>query len=550
MVARLGKRRLVFTCLFLILAVAIFLRFFGISFGYPYHTHTDEPAVMISVLSMASDNTLFIRGFERPDSNIKIIDTILVRLYSQVIHGTSFQEPIHIDVDTEYYIVARCWSAVLGVLMVLVAYLIGRQFSTTTGLIAAVLFALNSSFVEHSHYVTSDISITLNSMLVMLCGIAYIRRPTRKRLIGMCFFAALAVLDKYSGMLSSGMIAVVVISCHWKNWKEIFVQGLMAIAMYVGFMVVCSPSVFYHIKLVLHAFFVANEPSHLGADGLGFWGNIQFYWQEMCTDLGVPGWLPIVLIGVAAVVMLLSRDKRCFIFSIVPIWWVGLSALSLHWERWGVPLYAGIILVSSYLLGALFSMLKRKLAGQRRWSVTVRAICAVAFGLYILNSQLPSGITAAATVASPSTSVLSMSAVEQYGLTAENTAYDPRTPLWITSNGYIAWPNKFVLFDGQLYRKSPDTLYVLESSWQQPRYEGITKDVNEKYATWYESYDVLHAQLEPIYTLSPASGYQPTRNALSLALRRLVAAAKKTARKGPVIKIYDVSDLPVWVEAE
>lgn len=550
MVARLGKRRLVFTCLFLILAVAIFLRFFGISFGYPFNTHTDEPAVMRQVMSMANANTLLIRGFERPDSNIKIADTVLVKLYSWLMYDTSLLDPLHVQVDTEYYIVARCWSAVLGVLMVVVAYLIGKQFGTVTGLIAAALVAFDSSFVEHSHYVTSDIAIALNMMLVMLCGIAYIRKPQRKRLVGMAFFAALNALDKYNGLVTSGMIAVVVIACHWKDWKEIFIQGVISLTLYGAFMVIGSPSVFIHWRQVLHAFFVANEASHVGADGLDWWGNMQYYWGQMCTDLAVPPWLPLVLIAAALLVMLITRNKKCLVFSMVPLWWGILSKLSLHWERWGVPLYAGVILVIAYLLGEGVGFLRRKLRGVRVPSACTTAVCAILVAVYLLFFLLPGGITAATNVAKASTSTLSVDVLETYGLTEANTAYDARTPLYIRSHPNIAWPSQFRLEDGMLYRLSEETLYVLESSWQQPRYKDITSDVNADYAMWYACYSALHEQLTPIYELSPGRGYRQVANKLVDSLRGLVNVMYGGSTTGPVIRVYDVSDLPVWVEAE
>jgi hypothetical protein len=95
--------------------------------------------------------------------------------------------------------IARLTVALLGAAAAVVLYFVGRQaFGPRTGLLAAVLFAINFLHVHLSHFSLNDVPATLFMVAALLPSVGLIRRPSRRGFLLAGLFGGLAIATKYN----------------------------------------------------------------------------------------------------------------------------------------------------------------------------------------------------------------------------------------------------------------------------------------------------------------------------------------------------------------
>lgn len=543
---RVGVSKAYGICLCCILLLGCILRFGGLTYDYPFITHPDEEAIVTEAIKMADQRTLLSDRYERPDNGVKKAVSLLFRIYSRLIYGNSEEGLAHATAnDVDYYVLARGYVAFLGSLLILVAWLIGFQYSHSVGLLAAAYTAVFPVFVIHSHYVTSDIAVTLAMALCMLAGIRYIDRPCRRGLVPIAVFAAWGTLDKYPGILTCGMIAVVVIAAHRKNLKEILIQGLLSFGVYVLVMFLLSPNLFLDWKDVYQSVLAENRDTHLGADGLGMSGNMMYYWQVFSDSLRINPWLLAMGVFVSFAIAICCGEKKALVFSVVGFWWVLLSSRSLHWERWGIPMYFGWIMILAYGTGKAIDCLSTSK------NFCLRRMKAVLFGAAVVVAlavcPLSVSIGRMADLVAAKTYVNSVELLSWYGISENNCAFDARTGLLLTSSPSVTWTNKTVLIDDVLYRTDSRMEYILQNDGQEKRYQGAA----EKYTDEIAEYEWLDRHLKPITEYKPVKEYTKSDRLLLITqFRKLVSAMIGNYVTGDRIALFDALELPLYQTME
>lgn len=512
------------------------------SFDYPYTTHTDEPAIVDEAIKMANDRTLLSYRYERPDNGVKKAASILFRIYSDIIHGTGNRALARTTQnDADYYIIARAYVAFLGTVLIYVAWRIGRCFSDLTGIIAAIGTAIFPPFVIHSHYVTSDIAVTLAMGLCMISTIAYVNSSKRIRIIPMVFFAALGTLDKYPGILTCGMIALAVILSHKNDLKEIVIQGIMAFVLYVLIMFVISPNIFINWRDVYNRILVENRDTHLGADGLGWIGNMLYYCDIFMKKMGMNSISFWGSMAISTGMIVKNKDRKTIVFSVMLFWWVLLSSRALHWERWGMPMYFGWIIIIAYGIAACISCLIKRI--DKRWALRgIQILFSVVCIMFVLLGPLTNTINDLTGFFTKKTHILSVEALDRYGVNRDNCAYDPRTPLYIRTNPDLNWTNMTIFEDHKLYRADSELLYILQNDAQEKRYKGDS----EKYTDVIAKYEWLDENIEPIVEYLPKNDFIKSKRIPALTvLRKMVSALTGNYIAGDRVALFDAKKLPL-----
>ena len=339
---------------FFILLLAFYVRATGLFDNF----HTDEHAIMNPVETMSKNYSLDPDYYERPNHVSIYLNFIVQNAYSLA----RYHEPLANTYDghvPEYFAVARCINAAIGTLMVVIAFLIGLEFSRRLANIFGLLFAFFPIFVDHSHLITPDIPSACLSLAMILIAIRIMKSFSRKRLIALCVFCALNILEKYPGLLSVALVIFVI--AHHRivedgklDLKKIIVECFKYGCLVILFCYLLSPSLFIHPKQTIKAL-LSESGGHLGADNLGFAGNLLFYAK---TFGGHAGMLTSIFIVAWIVRTFKSRNPLFIPLYYGVFYWILMSMLKLHWVRWGLPMYLSplfcIGLGIDYLLGARF----------------------------------------------------------------------------------------------------------------------------------------------------------------------------------------------------
>lgn len=194
---------------FLVVALAAFLRFYGIQFGLPANYHPDEVPKVNAIMRMVGYGDLNPRYFLHP--SLLLYSTYFTNHLLQWIGVPgSFQETA--------FFAGRLVSAVAGVFSVYFTFLIGRRlYGRWAGLTASLLLAVFPLHVTSSRYLKED---SLLLFCILACTLAMIKAVQDRKgafLLLSGLFAGLALSTKYSGLLA----VVIVASAPWfrsRSW--------------------------------------------------------------------------------------------------------------------------------------------------------------------------------------------------------------------------------------------------------------------------------------------------------------------------------------------
>jgi hypothetical protein len=459
--------------LLLILLLGLSLRVTGADWGFPFLLHPDEPVVADIPVDMARRSSLDPGEYNHPDhidiyANAALYHAASLLVYHKPLIDTFASHTLL------YYHLSRILVAILGTACILAAYLIGREYDGTTGLIAALLVALFPSYVTHSHYITADVPLTLFILAVILFAIRYVKHPSHKNLLAASFFSALSLSVKYPGGLTLLLVMSVVICRHYGEWKLLLSRLSEAVSAFLLFFFLVSPYLFINYDRVILALSLNAYPAHLGADNLGWWGNFLFY-AKSYLDLSGLLLLPFFFLGGF---YLLRKEK----LSALPVffgllYWVVLSKLGLHWERWALPMYTCPLLVSAY---GINMACERSSQLARRYLVPLWCLL---FFLIIGRLLVTSAVTTA-NFTLKDTRFASYQFTEETGIKEENSLYEGFTPFYPSNMRDGSVLNAYHTLD-----KNKDIRYVIVSSDMYNRY----LEDRERYRAETEFYDNVFA---------------------------------------------------------
>jgi 4-amino-4-deoxy-L-arabinose transferase-like glycosyltransferase len=512
--------------LFLILFVGLSLRVIGADWGFPFLLHPDESVVANIPVQMAQRSSLDPGEYNHPDHVDIYANALIYHAASHLVYHKPLTETFASH-TLLYYHLSRILVALLGAACIPVAYLIGRHFSPATGLCAALLVALFPSYVEHSHFITSDIPLTLCTLTVILFGIRYLKQPSDGNLLAASFFVAVATSVKYPGVLTALVVAAVVLARDFGNWQPVAKSLAKSLAGFLVSLLLISPFLVLNFGKVVEGVTRNAFPVHLGADGLGWSGNILFYLQSYFAHAGVLA----TLLFLAGLYLVVTREKLLALplfFGF--IYWIGLSKIGLHWERWALPMYTFPLLVSAYGMGTL---LEGVLPLARRLQVPLAGAVAACVVLKLLVAS--SVVTANFTLTD--TRFAAFQFAQQKGITARNSIYEGFTPFSPGSLGYGSILNAYAY----ARQENKPFRYVVVSSGMYSRY----LDEMARYQAESEMYGKVFALPQLARFAAPEYGGEGApwhlRTGLGQGLAFLLdyARRRESLLTGPTVAIHE-----------
>ncbi|TLM98594.1 hypothetical protein FDZ73_23200, partial [bacterium] len=397
----------------------------------PLLTHPDEWAIVTPVVNMTLNKTLDSGYATRPDLFLIDLNFIFLNIVSFLKFGGSIAETFP-KYTIYFYYAARAVVVVIGSLTPILAWKIGKEGKIDFSLPAALFFAFFPSFVEHSHYVTPDATITFFTLANIFLSIKYAKGGQTKYLYLATFVSALNTSEKYPGLISFALIAVAILYRTFSpagqpfliGIKKAFLQILKFGLVYLLFLFIVAPTLFIEYGRTITALIGEARTTHLGADNLGWLGNMAFYAREYFSDAG---WI-LTLLLIPGVIFAIKKRDTVFLFAAYGfLYWALLSILALHWERWALPMYTAPLLLAACGAASIPFFLKHS----ARFGIFVRNLTIAVVGLGLFLTSLSASIT----MTYQDTRYAALLYSQEHGITAQNSLYEGYTPFSPTLEG-------------------------------------------------------------------------------------------------------------------
>jgi hypothetical protein len=516
--------------LFILISIFVFslvIRTISIKHGFPLLTHPDEAVIIDRVFNMTLARTLNPGSFSRPNQILYLINFFYLNILSYLRFGESLASAFP-NCYLSFYAYARFLISVIGSMIPIVAYKIGNELRPNFGLPAALVFAFFPSYVMHSLFITPDVPITLFTLVVMYFTILYLNRQEEKFLYIAVIFAAINTAEKYPGLISLGIVfsGIIFISVDQpdhsfrKRLWSIVKRILKATFIFIVILFLVAPYLFIEYEAVIEALIVESRTTHLGADNLGWGGNLLFYLRSFGSWTNI---LSILFISLGMFAIIKWRNKTALILFYGALYWVLLSSLSLHWERWALPMY----ITPLFLIAAGISFLVSKVKNHRLMTWGAALLLMVFFTLQLITT-----IHTSIRMTFTDTREVALNYCNELGITSENSIFEGYSP-------FLPQGPKFITREE--LRNDDQYNYIILSSHM---YDRIS-DEPDTYLDQVLTYQDIRNDFRLLAKISPRTppeNYFEKINEIVYFVRQRLNWTSTHLYRGPVIEIYQVND--------
>jgi hypothetical protein len=341
-----------------ILVGAFAVRCVGVTWGFPYVYHADEPSNYYGIHHMLLERSLNPRSFQYPSLFFDVQAAAHTALYWFGHAAGWWSAPRYMPAprlvayadgrmpDWSPFFVGRMVTVILGVAIVAVGMLLARRLTQYRAaiVVAGVLLAIHPVLVENARFVTPDTLGGLTATLAVLGAVAVERNPRLRNYVLTGVAIGLAGSSKYN----IAVVGVALVVAHFlarpehnaRAWNLVVAAGV-AIA---AFLLTTPYSV-----LDAHRFWdgfssVLGHYSRgqVGAQGGSFQTNLRWLW-------GSTGPLLIAVIGTWWTPP--SVRRRLLVpLSFVIVYFVLVSTPIVRFERNLVPVLPSLLVVVAVVI--------------------------------------------------------------------------------------------------------------------------------------------------------------------------------------------------------
>lgn len=523
--------------------VALIMRVKCCFWGSPMQLHTDESAIVDWTIEMLERHSWEAHFYDRPDHFEMKCNAVFFSIVSWV----KYHKPAY-EAFTEhkmtFYILARLYTTMFGTALVpLISVFAGKLVKTMeqkyrriVQLCAAVLVAFPSIFVQHSALATPDIVLTFFVVLFACRMIDYLENGNRKYLYLCTIITGVGITIKYPAAILCLLLAGMVIyrACLVeKQPKNIIKYGFLCAGIVFFVIFVIAPNLITDISTVCTNIIEEARPTHLGSDGLGFVGNMIYYIKAITSKIGL---ITSLLFVSGLIYMFIHRSSRWLSLSVGLIYWICISSLSLHWLRWGFPIYPFYMVVTAVGAGGIFCAIDKYLKIKKVWYYVGKSAVKVCMG-FIMLSTILSGFCMVKYCSLPDTRALALEYMEQNGITEKDSYYEGYTPFALSDpysrvNGFTKTKDgvKVKIVHGAKQ-------YFIMSDFFKKRY----LEEPERYPDECAIYNSLGDSYKKIYEKRADGNYETS----SVVLKNIVNSWKylrgNQTSSGNTITIYDLN---------
>lgn len=375
----------VVVALLVILACALALRLYGITFGLPALLDPDEPLFIISALKLLGQHTLNPGWFGHPGTTtIYALAIIYASIGGAALASRQFADissfVAYVYNDPGILVLSgRIFFALCGCACVFLTFLLAKRLrSTGMGLLAALLLALNPLHVAYSQLIRTDVQSSMFMLLCLLWACRIVIEGRRRDYVIAGIWAGCACVTKWpAGVVDVSLItaALVRLRDHPSEVRDQTRNLVVGLLVSLVTVVTVSPYLLLDYPVLFDNLRGEIQPDHVGASGGGFLTNVAWYIAvPLRGAIGTMGLL-LAFVGIGLAV----RNNRVLTATILPcalVTFVIICANTLIWERWLVPLLPFIAIFEAWALLSAWNWLCK--AGSKRWASSIVAVACVA----------------------------------------------------------------------------------------------------------------------------------------------------------------------------
>jgi hypothetical protein len=344
-----GRRRdLHRPALWLLLAVTLALRLWGVKQGLPYSYNSDEATHFVPRAIAFFSHDYNPQYFLNPPAYSYLLHFVFELWFG----GPDAVRRAYVANPTEVFVVARVVAAVLGTVAVWLTYLAGeRLFHKTTALLGAAVFGLAFLPIFYSHLALNDVP-ALAPVALSLYGVAgVLRNGARRDYVIAGLGIGLAAATKYTGAITAVCLLAAAI-CDGVGGAPLKAlwRLLLALACAVLAFVAANPysvldwTAFHAGVTTQQALAGGSDPEKLGTTAAS--GTAFYVW----TFTWGLGWTPAIA-ALAGSVMLVVRRRLAVALVLLPApiaFIVFMGDQQRYFGRWLMPVFGIIALLAGY----------------------------------------------------------------------------------------------------------------------------------------------------------------------------------------------------------
>ncbi len=533
---------------YIVVAVFVFvlafaLRVIGANWGMPHdNLHPDEGLIFKRAYECALEHRFEIHEYYRPNHVSIKLNTLLYLGIQEFYFEPMGMSDFALNYSENFALfttASRVLMALCGVGVVAFGFCIGHFWGKAQALLTAFLFAIFPSFIEHSHYLTPDMPLLFFLLGVLWAGLCYYKKQATHWIFWMAFFTALATCEKYPGIYGCVMIAVVICVTHYKKPVSILKNGLLAILFVILGILAISPVLIVDLETVLEVMSGQNKQYHIGADGLNFGQTIWFYLQTTGVRLG----LIATVTAIYGMIQMFRHDiKLALIFTTIFVYIFPISVLSVHWERYTLPIYAAGLFWGAYgaicLAKRLHEFFVKKDSEKGIWKrKKLVQLCTYAIVFLLpVGSMMVCGLATTVSFLAPDTRILLQDDFAAMNITRDNASHDCNTPL--DPGGFYGAFGNYVNGDPHQFKYGALPRYIVTSSAQRDIFLAEKQEVYGWVKRFYERVDEDYSLIYCYPAELPKSHFIELENIWYNA-KKLYRYIFKNAAVGYEIRIYE-----------
>jgi hypothetical protein len=355
-----------------IVAFALWAHLWGVRGDLPWAYASDEGQSAVIAIRMAADGDPNPRWFGHPGSTFFYPLAAAFRIANAIDGGGSplARDPglaARIGGDPgRYFVLGRLITVAYAVAALPILFLIGRRaWDDATALAGTWLALLSPLALEHAQMLRTDSAGLFFGLLALWLVLRLLDGPSLRAHVLAGLAIGAAVGTRYFLATLAPVLVLADAVLWWRaagdagerrRLLRAALAGLACIAL--GF-VVTTPYFLLDLGTVLKNLTHEVRAEHLGADGLGFLGNLGWY-----ATSALPATMPDLALALAVVEIARAawrRDVRVLLIVVAIAAFLGaISTASLHWQRWLIqvlPLFA--LLAAGALLAGVRALSRR-----------------------------------------------------------------------------------------------------------------------------------------------------------------------------------------------
>jgi 4-amino-4-deoxy-L-arabinose transferase-like glycosyltransferase len=374
--------RSVMYLLYIVLALALGLRLWGIGFGLPYDFTPDEVHEILRAFKLGAGEYTFHSGKGGLYYFLFVEYGFLYVFWWITGHVSNPNEfaLLYLQDPTVFYLAGRVTVAIMGTATCLVVFLIGqRLYDWRIGLAASLIGATAHYHGLWSHYINVDIGLTLAVWASVLAYLEYERNNQKRWLIGAGVLGGVALAFKLTGAIVAIplLLAIATRSGNWLSPRPIIKDGgIFLLAMVITCSAVAPENIAGFAGGIKGQF--SNIISSANAADVGSAILVESNeFDEAVNDITIlheRGYLPILAKGtnvaitlaalLGAVLGIWRRNRWDMIWGMLAVLFIGIMELSDRGgeERYLLPILPGLWLLAARGAAAIAGQRERLLA--------------------------------------------------------------------------------------------------------------------------------------------------------------------------------------------